>query len=58
MLVLSRKLHEVIFIGDNIKVTVVKIGQGKVRLAIEADRSIPVYRGEIWDKIAEVRKPE
>lgn len=58
MLVLSRTIGETIVIGDNVRVTVVKIERGKVRLSIQADRSIPVWRGEIWEKISEVRKPE
>ena len=58
MLVLSRKLQEAIVIGDGIRVTVVEIERGKVRLAIEADPDIPVYRSEVWERIAEDRRPE
>ena len=47
MLVLSRKLGEKIYIGDNICITVVDIDRGKVRLGIEAPRSVPVYRQEL-----------
>lgn len=54
---LSRKIGEVIVIGD-IKVMVVEIYGDKVKIGIEADRSIPVHRKEVWEKIKEVRKPE
>lgn len=47
MLVLSRKLHEKIFIGDNVVVTVVDIDRGKIRLGIEAPKEIEIYRSEI-----------
>jgi carbon storage regulator len=47
MLVLSRKLGEKIHIGENICITVVDIDRGKVRLGIEAPRSVPVYRQEL-----------
>lgn len=47
MLVLSRKLYESVQIGDSIKVTVVDIGPGKIRLGIEAPRDIPVFRTEL-----------
>jgi carbon storage regulator len=47
MLVLSRKLGEKILIGDNISITVVDIDRGKIRLGIEAPRSIPVFRQEL-----------
>ena len=38
MLVLSRKLGEKIYIGENICITVVDIDRGKIRLGIEATR--------------------
>ena len=47
MLVLSRKLGEKIFIGDNICITVVDIDRGKIRLGIEAPRDVPSYRQEL-----------
>lgn len=47
MLVLSRKLGEKILIGDNISITVVDIDRGKIRLGIEAPRSVPVFRQEL-----------
>lgn len=47
MLVLSRKLGEKIFIGENIVVTVVDIDRGKVRLGIEAPRDVAIYRQEL-----------
>lgn len=47
MLVLSRKLGEKIVIGENICITVIDIDRGKIRLGIEAPRTIPVYRQEL-----------
>ncbi|MBX9622200.1 MAG: carbon storage regulator [Gemmataceae bacterium] len=47
MLVLSRKLGEKIFIGDNVVITVVDIDRGKIRLGIEAPRDVPIYRQEL-----------
>jgi carbon storage regulator len=47
MLVLSRKLGEKIFIGENICITVVDIDRGKVRLGIEAPRDVPIFRQEL-----------
>jgi carbon storage regulator len=47
MLVLSRKLGEKIFIGDNICITVVDIDRGKIRLGIEAPRDVSIYRQEL-----------
>ena len=47
MLVLSHKLGEKIYIGENICITVVDIDRGKIRLGIEAPRDIPIYRQEL-----------
>lgn len=50
MLILARKVDEAIMIGDHIKITVVDIKGGKVRLGITAPRDIPVHRQEVWEK--------
>ncbi len=51
MLVLTRSLNESIIIGDDIVVTVVEIRSDKVRLGIEAQKSIPIYRKELYEAI-------
>jgi carbon storage regulator len=47
MLVLTRKLMERIFIGDEICVTVVRLEGGQVRLGIDAPREVAVVRAEL-----------
>ncbi len=47
MLVLTRKLMERLFIGDNICVTVVRLEGGQVRLGIDAPREVSVVRAEL-----------
>ena len=49
MLVLSRKLGEKIYIGENICITVVDIDRGKIRLGIEAPRDVPIFRQELLE---------
>jgi carbon storage regulator len=56
MLVLTRKLGEVIKIGDKIKVVVVAVDGGSVKLGIEAPGEIPVHREEVYAKIASENK--
>jgi len=47
MLVLSRKRQQDILIGDDIKITVLKVKGNTVRLGIEAPRNLRVVRGEL-----------
>ncbi|MBI3803035.1 MAG: carbon storage regulator CsrA [Nitrospirae bacterium] len=51
MLVLTRKPGEEIFIGDQIRVVVIEIQGGQVRLGIDAPATIPIYREEVLAKI-------
>lgn len=47
MLVLSRKVGERILLGDNIRITVVRVSGGGVRLGIEAPAEVAVVREEV-----------
>jgi carbon storage regulator len=47
MLVLTRKLGEAIFIGDDIRLSVVGIHGGQVRLGIVAPAKIAIVRSEL-----------
>ncbi len=51
MLVLSRLIDESIVIDGSIIVTIIDIRNGKVRLGISADPSIPVHRLEVQEAI-------
>jgi carbon storage regulator len=57
MLVLTRKNQESVVVGGAggfeslLVVTVLEIGNGKVRLGFEVDKSIPVHRREVWERI-------
>jgi carbon storage regulator CsrA len=47
MLVLSRKVNEEIVIGENIRVTVVRIAGNRIRLGITAPDDLKITRAEI-----------
>lgn len=49
MLVLSRKVDEVIKIGDDIEVHIVRIGPNNVRVGVIAPRHISILREELAD---------
>lgn len=49
MLVLSRKVSESIWIGDDIKVTVERINGGTVSISIDAPRNVKILRAELAD---------
>ena len=51
MLVLSRRADESLFIGDDIKITVLDIRGGQVRIGITAPESIKVHREEVYQRI-------
>ena len=47
MLILQRKEGESLFIGDNIEISVLSVEAGRVRLAIEAPKNVPILRSEL-----------
>jgi carbon storage regulator len=57
MLVLTRKAHEAVVVGPSrgferlLKVTVLEITAGKVRLGFEVAADVPVHRLEVWERI-------
>ena len=57
MLVLSRKRQESVVVGGPdgservLKVTVLEIGHGRVRLGFEAEADLRVHRWEVWERI-------
>jgi carbon storage regulator CsrA len=57
MLVLTRKNQESVVIGGSgrfervLKVTVLEIHDGSVRLGFEADADVPVHRSEVWERM-------
>ncbi len=58
MLVLTRKLMEKLYIGDNVCVTVVRLEGGQVRLGIEAPRAVSVVRAELVEGREVAAPPE
>lgn len=64
MLVLSRKSQEAVVISGTsefeqlLKVTVLEVRGGSVKLGFEAGAEVPIHRAEVWERIrAESRAP-
>ncbi len=53
MLILTRKLGETIRIGNEIKVTIVEVKGGQIRVGIDAPSDVVVHREEIYEMIRE-----
>ncbi len=51
MLILTRRTGEIITIGNDVKVTVLSVSGGQVRLGIKAPPEVPVHREEIYKKV-------
>jgi carbon storage regulator len=51
MLIVTRRPGQKIMLGDDIVVHVMEIVGSSVRVGIQAPRSVPVYREEIWDAV-------
>jgi carbon storage regulator len=51
MLILTRRIGEVVMIGRDISVTILGIKGTQVRIGIAAPKEVPVHREEIFQKI-------
>jgi len=56
MLVLSRKTSERILIGDEISITIVRIGPNSVRVGIEAPKTMNIVREELKKELVDALK--
>ena len=56
MLVLTRKTGEGIIIGDDIRITVVELKGGGVRIGIDAPREMKVHRQEVYERSKQENK--
>ena len=51
MLILTRRVGESLFIGDDVKIINLGVKGSQVRFGIEAPKEVSVHRQEIYDKI-------
>lgn len=53
MLVIGRKKGESLLIGDDVEITIVKIENGSVKIAINAPREISILRSELYKEVTD-----
>ena len=51
MLVLTRKPGEGLLIGDDIRITIIEVKGGGIRIGIDAPSDKKIYRQEVYDRI-------
>ena len=58
MLILTRRVGEVLMIGDEVVVTVLGVKGNQIRIGVEAPKHVSVHREEIYQRIqAEGEEP-
>lgn len=56
MLIITRRPGEKIMLGDDVVIEVMEVSGSSVRVGIQAPKSVPVYREEIWAAVKEENK--
>lgn len=56
MLALSRKINESVMIGNDVEITILDIKGDQIKLGINAPKSVPVYRKELYIQIQQSNK--
>lgn len=56
MLALSRKSGESIMIGNDIEISILEVKGDQVKIGINAPKSVPIYRKEIYIQIQDANK--
>jgi carbon storage regulator len=53
VLIITRRAGERIMLGDDIRIEIMEVVGSSVRVGVEAPRSVPIYREEIWSAVKE-----
>lgn len=56
MLALARKVNQSIMIGNDVEITILEIKGDQIKIGINAPKSVPIYRKEIFAQIQEENK--
>ena len=50
MLALTRKKGEALMVNNNVEITILEVRGDQVKIGINAPKSVPIYRKEIYGK--------
>lgn len=53
MLILTRRSGESLYVGDNIKITVLSVQGKQIKLGLDVPREMTVYREEVYRRVKE-----
>ena len=56
MLALARKVNQSIVIGNDVEITILEIKGDQIKIGIDAPKSVPIYRKEVYLQIQEANK--
>jgi len=56
MLILTRRPGESIYLGDDIKLTVLSVQGKQIKIGLEVPDDMPVYREEVYLRVQEQNK--
>ncbi len=56
MLMVTRRIGERIVIGEGVEIVITEIHRQSVRVAVKAPPGHVIFRGEVWDKIAQANR--
>lgn len=56
MLVITRKKGESLLLGEDIEITVIKLDDGSVKLAISAPKDVRILRKELYSEVGSENK--
>ena len=58
MLILTRRVGEILKIGDDVNVIVLGVNGNQIRFGIEAPKEISVHRSEIYERIQQEKNKD
>ena len=51
MLILTRRTGETLMIGDDVKITILKVSGNQIRIGVEAPKDVSVHREEVYQRV-------